>query len=111
MKKRLFYLSILLLIFEDIVLFYNAKNSEGDDAEVKLPKGTYSMGKAVFDINNPEKVISRSDTCLLRPSLPHELTGQYKSGTTFSEALVYFLGKWFLYYGTADSFVGVAISK
>jgi predicted GH43/DUF377 family glycosyl hydrolase len=65
----------------------------------------------VFDINNPEKIISRSDTCLLKPTLPHELSGQYKSGTTFSEGLVYFKGKWFLYYGTADSFVGVAISK
>lgn len=96
---------------EGIVLFYNGKNSNGNDAEVKIPKGTYSVGKVVFDISDPEKVISRSDTCLLRPTLPHELTGQYKSGTTFSEALVYFLGRWFLYYGTADSFVGVAISK
>jgi predicted GH43/DUF377 family glycosyl hydrolase len=96
---------------EGIVLFYNGKNSEGEDAEVKIPKGTYSVGKVVFDINNPEKAISRSDTCLLKPTLPHELSGQYKSGTTFSEALVYFKGKWFLYYGTADSFVGVAISK
>jgi beta-1,2-mannosidase len=96
---------------EGIVLFYNGKNSEGDDSEIKLPKGTYSVGKVVFDINNPEKVISRSDTCLLKPTLPHELSGQYKSGTTFSEGLVYFHNKWFLYYGTADSFVGVAISK
>jgi beta-1,2-mannosidase len=96
---------------EGIVLFYNGKNSEGDDAEVKIPKGTYSVGKVVFDINNPETVISRSDTCLLKPTLPHEMTGQYKSGTTFSEALVYYHDKWFMYYGTADSFVGVAISK
>jgi predicted GH43/DUF377 family glycosyl hydrolase len=43
--------------------------------------------------------------------LPHEITGQYKAGTTFSEGLVYFKGKWYLYYGTADSFVGVAIAK
>jgi predicted GH43/DUF377 family glycosyl hydrolase len=39
------------------------------------------------------------------------MTGQYKSGKTFSESLIYFHEKWFLYYGTADSFVGVAISK
>jgi beta-1,2-mannosidase len=94
-----------------IVLFYNGKNSEGDDSEIRLPKGTYSVGKVIFDINNPENVISRSDTCLLKPTLTHELSGQYKSGTTFSEGLVYFHGKWFLYYGTADSFVGVAISE
>jgi beta-1,2-mannosidase len=96
---------------EGIVLFYNGKNSEGDDADPSLPKGTYSVGKVVFDINNPEMAITRSDTCLLKPTLPHEISGQYKSGTTFSEALVYFHEKWFLYYGTADSFVGVAISK
>ena len=96
---------------EGIVLFYNGKNSEGEDSEIKLPKGTYSVGKVVFDTNNPEMVISRSDTCLLKPTLPHEVSGQYKSGTTFSEGLVYFHEKWFLYYGTADSFVGVAISK
>jgi len=100
-----------LITDEGIVLFYNGKNSEGDDAEVKVPKGTYSVGKVVFDINNPERTISRSDTCILKPTLPHEMTGQYKSGTTFSESLVYFHDKWFLYYGTADSFVGVAISK
>jgi predicted GH43/DUF377 family glycosyl hydrolase len=96
---------------EGIVLFYNGKNSEKDDATAEVPKGTYSVGKVVFDKNDPEKVISRSDTCLLKPTLPHEVTGQYKSGTTFSEGLVYFKDKWFLYYGTADSYVGVAISK
>jgi predicted GH43/DUF377 family glycosyl hydrolase len=96
---------------EGIVLFYNGKNSEGEDAEVKLPKGTYSVGKVVFDINNPEIVLLRSDTCLLKPTLPHEMSGQYVSGTTFSEGLVYFKSKWFLYYGTADSYVGVAVSR
>jgi predicted GH43/DUF377 family glycosyl hydrolase len=48
---------------------------------------------------------------LLKPSLPHEITGQYAAGTTFSEGLVFFKGKWYLYYGTADSFIGVAIAK
>ncbi len=94
-----------------IVLFYNGKNSEGDDAAGELPKGMYSVGKVVFDINDPEKVVSRTDNYLLRPTLPHEITGQYKSGTTFAEGLVYYNSKWFLYYGTADSYVGVAISN
>ena len=52
-----------------------------------------------------------SDTCLLKSTLPHELTGQYKSGTTFAEGLVRYKSKWFLYYGTADSYVGLAIEK
>ncbi|MFN8258474.1 MAG: glycoside hydrolase family 130 protein [Bacteroidales bacterium] len=96
---------------EGIVLLYNGKNAENEDADPYLPKGTYSVGKVVFDVNNPEKVISRLDTCFLKPTLPHEVSGQYKSGTTFAEGLVYFKSKWFLYYGTADSFVGVAVSE
>jgi predicted GH43/DUF377 family glycosyl hydrolase len=95
---------------EGIVLFYNGKNAEDDKADPGLPKGTYSVGKVVFDPKNMESVVLRSDTCLLRPTLPHELTGQYKSGTVFSEGLVFFQSRWFLYYGTADSFVGLAIS-
>ena len=95
---------------EGIVLLYNGKNSEEEDASPDLPKGTYSVGKIVFDPADPDKVLFRSDTCLLRPSLPHELTGQYKSGTTFAEGLVRYKSRWFLYYGTADSFVGLAIT-
>lgn len=56
-----------------------------------------------------DKIISRSDTCILKPALPHELTGQYKARTTLFEGLVHFKGKWFLYYGTADSYVEVAV--
>ena len=38
-----------------------------------------------------------------------EKSGQYKDGTVFIEGLVYYKGKWYLYYGCADSLVGVAI--
>ena len=94
-----------------IVLLYNGRNSDGEDCDPDLPKGTYSVGMVVFNRNNPEEVIYRSDTWLLKPTLPHEITGQYQSGTTFAEGLVYYRSKWFLYYGTADSYVGVAISE
>jgi predicted GH43/DUF377 family glycosyl hydrolase len=100
-----------LIIDKGILLIYNGKNATNDRADPLLPKGTYSVGEVVFDINNMEKIVSRTDTCLLKPTLPHEVTGQYKAGTIFSEGLVHFKGKWYLYYGTADSFVGVAIAK
>jgi beta-1,2-mannosidase len=96
---------------EGVVLFYNGRNSDNENSDPAIPKGTYSVGKAVFDRTDMNKIISRSETCLLQPTLSHELSGQYKSGTTFSEGLVYFKTRWFLYYGTADSFVGVAVSK
>lgn len=100
-----------IIMGDGIVLFYNGKNADTEDADPELPRGTYSVGKLVFDKNNPKKVISRSDSYLLKPTLPHEITGQYKSGTTFAEGLVFFQSKWFMYYGTADSYVGVAISE
>lgn len=100
-----------LITSEGIMLIYNGKNADNEDADPKLPKGMYSVGKLIFDVNNPEKLINRSDTCFLKPTLPHEITGQYSAGTTFAEGLVFFQNKWFLYYGTADSFVGVAITR
>jgi len=99
-----------LITDKGILLIYNGKNATDDRADPLLPKGTYSVGEVVFDINNMEKIVSRTDTCLLKPTLPHEVTGQYKAGTIFSEGLVYFKGKWYSYYGTADSLVGVAIA-
>ena len=38
-----------------------------------------------------------------------EKKGQYTAGTVFVEGLVLHEGKWYMYYGCADSFVGVAI--
>lgn len=101
-----------LITEEGVMLYYNGKNAdEQENADPDLPLGTYSVGKIVFDINDLSTVISRSETPFIKPTLPHETTGQYQSGTTFAEGLVYFKSKWFLYYGTADSFVGVAVSK
>ena len=100
-----------LVTDKGILLIYNGKNATDQNADPSLPKGTYSVGQVVFNINNMEQIVYRTDTCLLKPSLLHEITGQYKAGTTFSEGLVYFNSKWFLYYGTADSFIGVAIAK
>jgi beta-1,2-mannosidase len=94
-----------------VMLMYNGKNSGGSDADSSLPRGTYSVGRVFFDTTNLQTILNRSDEPFLRPTLPHEISGQYTAGTTFAEGLVFYKGKWFLYYGTADSYVGVAISK
>lgn len=93
-----------------ILLLYNGKNADNENADPLLLRGTYSGGQALFDKEDPTRFITRLDTPFIRPDLPHEMTGQYKSGTTFIEGLVYFKSRWFLYYGTADSMVGVAIA-
>ncbi len=100
-----------ILTKKGIVLLYNGKNAENEDADTTLPKGIYCGGQALFDAKHPEKLLDRCSTNFIKPSLPHEIKGQYTSGTTFIEGLVFFKNKYFLYYGTADSMVGVAIKN
>ena len=45
---------------------------------------------------------------MLKPERAFERAGQYAAGTTFAEGLVFFHSRWLLYYGCADSLVGVA---
>jgi predicted GH43/DUF377 family glycosyl hydrolase len=94
-----------------ILLLYNGKNLSGEGATQKYPEGTYCGGQVLFDKDNPSKMLARLETPFICPSLPHEVSGQYKAGTTFIEGLVYYKNKWFLYYGTADSMVGLAIKE
>ncbi|SNR40135.1 Predicted glycosyl hydrolase, GH43/DUF377 family [Maribacter sedimenticola] len=92
-----------------ILLLYNGKNLSGEGATSKYPEGTYCGGQVLFDKENPTIMIKRLETPFICPSLPHEISGQYKAGTTFIQGLVFFKEKWFLYYGTADSMVGLAV--
>jgi beta-1,2-mannosidase len=91
-----------------IVLLYNAGNS-GTYGDPRLPQRIYTGGQALFDSRNPIKLIARSDEPFIRPTESYERTGQYTEGTTFVEGLIPFNGRWYLYYGTADSRVGVAV--
>jgi predicted GH43/DUF377 family glycosyl hydrolase len=99
-----------ILTERGIVLVYNAGNS-GRFGQPGLPERVYTAGQALFDARNPIKLIARSDEPFIKPTEAYEKTGQYKNGTTFVEGLVPFNGRWFLYYGMADSRVGVAVSR
>ncbi len=94
-----------------ILLLYNGKNLSGKGADDKVPEGTYCGGQVLFESKDPRRFVARLDKPFICPSLPHEMSGQYKAGTTFIEGLVYFKNKWFLYYGTADSMVGLAVKS
>jgi predicted GH43/DUF377 family glycosyl hydrolase len=94
-----------------IVMLYNAKNGADDTAggrDRTVGPGAYSVGEALFDAHDPARLLARTDKPVFRPERPFERTGQYTEGTTFAEGLIAFHGQWLLYYGTADSFVGVA---
>ena len=97
-----------LLTAQGIVVLYNAGNS-AKYGEPGLPERMYTGGQALFDAKNPIKLLARSSEPFIKPTEPYERTGQYVEGTTFVEGLVPFRGKWYLYYGTADSRVGVAV--
>jgi beta-1,2-mannosidase len=95
-----------ILTDKGILLIYNGRNipSIGDSS---LPEGTYAGGQVLMDRNDPTRVIHRLDQYFIRPDKPYEITGQVGQ-VCFLEALTNFNGKWFLYYGTADSKIAVA---
>ena len=92
------------------VLIYNGKNANNDNRDKNLDPGVYTCGQALFDAELPTRLIKRLDQPFFKPELDWEKSGQYGAGTTFSEGLVLKEKRWFLYYGCADSFVGVAIA-
>lgn len=107
-----------------IVVIYNGKNADPKHSDPnnptkvpvlpgdgKLAAGTYAVGEALFDAHDPLKLLARTDEPVLAPEMPWESHGQYSAGTTFAEGLVWYNGKWLLYYGASDSFVGVAEAK
>jgi predicted GH43/DUF377 family glycosyl hydrolase len=99
-----------VLTEEGIVLLYNGKNAT-TGGDPKLAPGTYSIGSALFAAHDPARLLHRSEEPFFRPERPWEQSGQYTAGTTFGEGLVRFGNKWLLYYGCADSLVGVAMSQ
>lgn len=96
-----------LITKDGILLMYNGMNlDEGGDPA--LPKGAYCSGQALFDLQDPSKLIDRTANYFLKPDKEYEITGQVNQ-VCFIEGLVPFKGKWFLYYGTADSKIAVAV--
>ena len=92
---------------EGILLIYNGSNAANfNDSE--LPKFTYAAGQALFDLEHPYKLIDRTEEYFIHPDKDYEKIGEVNE-VCFVEGLVYFKDKWFLYYGTADSKIAVAV--
>lgn len=97
-----------MLTDKGILLLYNSRNLASGDKS--LPEGSYTVAQALLDKNDPTKLIARSENYFMRPDKPFEIDGQVDQ-VCFAEGLVYFRGQWFLYYGTADSKIGVTVSN
>lgn len=96
-----------LLTEKGILLIYNSMNHD-TDGDPAIPKSAYCAGQALFDKNDPTRLISRLEENFMMPDKPYEITGQVNR-VCFLEGMVPFQGKWFLYYGTADSKIAVAV--
>jgi beta-1,2-mannosidase len=83
-----------------IVLIYNG----ADDQLV------YRTGIAVFDAQDPRKLLYRSVQPVFQPELDWERIGQVPN-VVFIEGLVQDKDGYRMYYGAADKFVGVASTK
>jgi len=97
-----------LLREEGILLIYNASNA-ANFSDPLLPKFTYAAGQALYDRNHPYKLIDRMDNYFIHPEKDYEKVGEVNE-VCFVEGLVYFKDQWFLYYGTADSKIAVAVT-
>lgn len=90
-----------------ILLIYNASNAANFN-DPTLPKFTYAAGQALFDADAPYKLNKRTQSYFIYPDKDYELVGEVNN-VCFVQGLVFFKNKWFLYYGTADSKIAVAV--
>lgn len=96
---------------DGILLMYNGKNRGGKDRDRRYTANSYCAGQLLFDKDDPCRLIGRLDEPFFVPEASFEKSGQYPYGTVFIEGLVLYKGKWYLYYGCADSKAAVAVSE
>lgn len=89
-----------LMTNRGILLLYNGANENL----------VYESGQALFDANDPTKLLKRSETSFLKPNTELEQEGQVPN-VVFIEGLARLDNTWFLYYGMGDSGIGVAFSS
>src|SRR5215813_393513 len=89
-----------VLTADGIFLIYNG----ADDNLV------YRTGIAIFDRNDPAKLLYRSESSVFAPEFEWEKAGQVPN-VVFVEGMARQNNRWIFYYGGADKYVGVAAAK
>ena len=89
-----------------ILLVYNGQTTGAGG----FPKNSYASGQMLIDPANPKVALARLERPFIAPSTGDEQNGQVNN-VVFSEGLVEFRGTYFLYFGMADSVLGVATWK
>jgi len=92
-----------------IMLIYNSSNAANNN-DPSSPKFTYAAAQALYDTAAPYKLIDRAAKPFIQPDKAYELKGEVNN-VCFVEGLVYYKTQWYLYYGTADSKIAVAVAS
>ncbi len=98
-----------LLTANGIVFIYNGVNNP-EIGDKSIPANTYSGGQVLFDAADPTCVIARCQESFFLPESTKETVGQ-TNNVCFLESLVWFQDRWIMYYGMADSMIGMAVYK
>ena len=97
---------------EGILLIYNGKNnsptSSSNPGDSMILDGAYCPGQVLFDKNDPTVMLDRAPTYFMNPEKSYEVFGLVGK-VCFVEGLVFYNDVWYLYYGTADSHLAVAV--
>ena len=70
----------------------------------------YRLGAILLDLENPEKIIARTNRPILEPLMDYEIEGQIRN-VVFSCGVVLQGGTLFVYYGGGDTVLGVATTS
>lgn len=93
---------------DGILITYNAYNrSAADGGDPSLPSSWASLGQALFDRDDPTRLLERSEKPFLTAELEWECNGIF-SNCIVSNGLVHFKDRWHIYYGAADKWTGTA---
>lgn len=69
--------------------------------------GKYKVGAMLLDLNDPTRILARSPEPILEPDQIYEHNG-FKAGVVYASGAVVKDSNLLVYYGAADSYVGVA---
>ncbi|MBI5787259.1 MAG: glycoside hydrolase family 130 protein [Candidatus Schekmanbacteria bacterium] len=85
-----------------LVIYHGSYKTEPTDK-----RGVYCGGAALFDLNNPEKLLAKAKMPILVPERDYEQNG-YMPNVVFPTGVVEEDGNLLIYYGAADTNVAVA---
>ncbi len=74
---------------------------------VDVNNNVYRLGFALFDLDDPTKLLKRSNEPILEPKEDFERFGQVPN-VVFSDAMIQYNGNYMVYYGGADNCIAIA---